>query len=230
MKVIAIIPSAGLGRRIGSLKGKRNFLPKQFFKVAGKEILIHTIEKFEKAKSIDEIIISTGKDYLSFTQKLIDKYKLRKVSKIVIGGKQRQRSVYNAFQTIKAAKEDLICIHDAVRPFITSEEIDKVISFSKKYKSVITAVKANDTIKTGKNYVTETLNRDEIWLVQTPQVFSFDILYKAYKKAWAEKFTATDEASIVERLNRYIYFYEIQGENRKITTKLDLDYAHFILK
>ena len=230
MKVIAIIPSAGLGGRISSSASKKSLLPKQFLKISGKEILIHTLEKFEKAKSIDEIIISSGKDQMKLAEKLVEKHKLRKVAKIVAGGKERQHSVYNAFQNVIAASSDLICVHDAVRPFISSIEIDEMISFAKKYKSVIAAVKANDTIKTGKYYVSKTLDRSKIWLVQTPQVFSFEILNRAFEKAWTENFIGTDEASIVERIGKRVYFFEIKGENRKITTTADLDYARFHLK
>lgn len=230
MKVIAIIPSAGLGSRISSSTRTKSLQPKQFLKISGKEILVHTLEKFEKAKSIDEIIISSGNDQMKLAEKLVEKYKLRKVSKIVAGGEERQHSVYNALRNVNAASNDLICVHDAVRPFISSVEIDEVISFSKKYKSVITAIKANDTIKTGKNYVSETLDRNKIWLVQTPQVFSFEILNKAFEKAWTENFIGTDEASIVERIGKRVYFFEIKGENRKITTTADLDYAKFHLR
>ena len=230
MKVIAIIPSAGLGGRISSSASKKSLLPKQFLKISGKEILVHTLEKFEKAKSIDEIIISSGKDQINLAEKLVEKHKLRKVSKIVSGGKERQYSVYNALQNVIAASRDLICVHDAVRPFISSVEIDEVVSFAKRQKSVIAAVRANDTIKTGKNYVSETLDRSSIWLIQTPQVFSFEILNRAFEKAWTENFIGTDEASIVERIGKRVYFFEIKGENRKITTTADLDYARFHLK
>lgn len=230
MKVIAIIPSAGLGRRISSSTRTKSILPKQFLKISGKEILVHTLEKFEKAKSIDEIIISSGKDHMKFAEKLVDKHKIRKVAKIVAGGKERQHSVYNALRNVIAASNDLICVHDAVRPFISSVEIDEVVSFAKRQKSVIAAVRANDTIKTGKNYVSETLDRSSIWLIQTPQIFSFEILNKAFEKAWTENFIGTDEASIVERIGKRVYFFEVKGENRKITTTADIDYARFHLK
>lgn len=230
MKVIAIIPSAGLGRRISSSTKTKSLLPKQFLKISGKEILVHTLEKFEKAKSIDEIIISSGKDQMKLVEKLVEKHKLEKVVKIVAGGKERQYSVYNALRNVNAASDDLICVHDAVRPFISSVEIDEVVSFAKRQKSVIAAVRANDTIKTGKKYVSETLDRSSIWLIQTPQIFPFEILNKAFEKAWAENFIGTDEASIVERIGKLVYFFEVKGENRKITTTADIDYARFHLR
>ncbi|MBM4175857.1 MAG: 2-C-methyl-D-erythritol 4-phosphate cytidylyltransferase [Ignavibacteria bacterium] len=231
MRVIAIIPSAGLGRRIeSSLKGKKSYLPKQFLKISGKEILIHTIEKFEQADFIDEILISSGREYLDHTSKLISKYKLKKVTTIVTGGEERQHSVYNAFKNSYASPSDLICVHDAVRPFISSIEINELILSAKKFKSIVAAVKASDTIKSGHSFVEKTLDRNKIWLVQTPQIFSYEILRKAFNRAWEQNFIGTDEASIVERIGRPVYFYEIKGENRKITTNLDLEYANFLLK
>ncbi len=231
MRVIAIIPSAGLGRRIKpSMKRNNSYLPKQFLKISGKEILLHTIEKFEKADLVDEIIISCGGEYLDLTSDLISKYKLKKVTTIVTGGKERQHSVYNAFINSNASSSDLVCVHDAVRPFISPTEIDQLISFAKKFKSIVAAVKASDTIKSGKTFVEKTLDRNKIWLVQTPQIFSCGILKKAYEHAWEQNFIGTDEASIVERIGKHVYFFEIKSENRKITTRLDFEYANFLLK
>ncbi len=233
MRVFTIIPAAGLGRRMNfspDFFGVDIHLPKQFIKINGKEILVHTIEKFEEAKSVDSIFISVNFDFIELTKKLLRKYKFKKVIAVVQGGKERQHSVYNALCQIKAQPSDLICVHDAVRPFIFSDEIDEIISFGKKYKSVIAAVKSKDTVKSGKKFVEKTLDRDRVRLVQTPQIFTYEILKKAFNKAWKENFIGTDEASLVELLNKRIYFYEIKGENRKITTSADLDYAKSLLK
>lgn len=223
MRTIAIIPSAGVGRRL------KAHLPKQFLKINGIEILVHTLLKFQRAKFIDEIVVASHKNFLDKTKRLVDKYRISKVQKIVIGGKERQDSVYAALKSIDAEPNDLICVHDAVRPLIKSKEIDELVEFARKKKSVIAAKKAIDTIKTGKNFVEETLDRNKIWLVQTPQIFSYKILKEAFDRAFAESFYGTDEASLVERLGYKVYFYRIKSENRKITLLEDFTYArHFL--
>ncbi|MCX8009677.1 MAG: 2-C-methyl-D-erythritol 4-phosphate cytidylyltransferase, partial [Ignavibacteria bacterium] len=136
MKVIAIITAAGVGKRMHSST------PKQFLKINGKEILVYTLESFQNANSIEEIIITASKEYLNKIKLLVKKYDLRKVKKIVEGGAIRQISVYNALSSIEAKNDDLICVHDAVRPFITIKQIDEIISFAKIKKSVIAAEKA----------------------------------------------------------------------------------------
>ncbi len=219
MKTIAIIPSAGMGKRFNST------IPKQFLKINGIEILAHTLLKFQNAKSIDEIIIASHKDFVSKTEKLVNKYRINKVKNIVIGGKERQDSVYSALKILSANKNDLICVHDAVRPLIKSKEIDELIEFAKKKKSVIAAKKAVDTIKTGGRFVESTLDRNRIWIVQTPQIFSYKILIDAFQKAYKENFYGTDESSIVERIGIKIFFYQLKSDNRKITLKEDFDFA-----
>lgn len=219
MKTIAIIPSAGVGKRFNSK------IPKQFIKINGIEILVHTLLKFQNAKRVDEIIIASHKDFVDRTEKLVNKYRIDKVKNIVIGGKLRQDSVYSALEIINANKNDLICVHDAVRPLIQSKEIDALIEFAKKKKSVIAAKKAVDTIKTGGKFVESTLDRNKIWIVQTPQIFSYRILIEAFEKAYTENFYGTDEASIVERLGIKVFFYQLKSDNRKITIREDFDFA-----
>lgn len=223
MKTIVLIPSAGKGKRLKAP------LPKQFLKVNKKEILIHTLLKFQKANRVDEIIIATDRKFLELTEKLVEKYKISKVSKIVIGGKERQDSVYHALLNCESSDNDLICVHDAVRPFISSKEIDEIIEFASKKKCVIAASKAIDTIKTGTEKVESTLDRNQVWLVQTPQVFTYEILKKAFDKAYNENFYGTDESSLVERLGVDIYFYQTREENRKITNQTDLEFARKFL-
>lgn len=224
MKTFVIIPAAGSGKRF--LAG----IPKQFHKINGIEILVHTILKFQKAKKVDKIIVSVNKDFIGKVENLVKKYRLNKVVKVVEGGKERQDSVYSALKSIKAEPSDLICVHDAVRPLISSKEIDELIEFASKKKSVIAAKKAIDTVKTGSNFVEDTLDREKIWLVETPQIFTYKILNEAFEKAYEDKFYGTDESSLVERLGVKVYFYQVKGENRKITLKEDLSFARIFLK
>lgn len=224
MKTFVIIPAAGSGKRF--LAG----IPKQFHKINGIEILVHTILKFQKAKKVDKIIVAVNKDFIGKVENLVKKYRLNKVVKVVEGGKERQDSVYSALKSIKAEPSDLICVHDAVRPLISSKEIDELIEFASNKKSVIAAKKAIDTVKTGSNFVEDTLDREKIWLVETPQIFTYKILNEAFEKAYEDEFYGTDESSLVERLGVKVYFYQVKGENRKITLKEDLSFARIFLK
>ncbi len=224
MKTIAIIPAAGSGKRFFSET------PKQFLKINGIEILVHTILKFQRAKNIDKIFVAVSKEYYNKVENLVKKYRLNKVIKIVEGGKERQDSVYSALKSINAEPNDLICVHDAVRPLISSKEIDELIEFAKRKKAVISAKKAIDTVKIGYNFVEGTLDREKIWLVETPQIFTYKILSEAFNKAYEDKFFGTDESSLVERLGVKVHIYQVKGENRKITLKEDLSFARIFLK
>lgn len=223
MRTFVIIPSAGKGSRM------KSSLPKQFLKINGKEILVHTLEKFQNAKLVDSIIVCASKEFIKKTESLIKRYGMTKVSNVVIGGKERQDSVYSGLKSLRADSRDLVCVHDAVRPFITSEEIDDLIKFATKKKAVIAAKKAVDTIKTGSKVVESTLDRKKLWIVQTPQIFNYEILIKAFDKAYKENFLGTDESSLVERLGIDIHFYELESDNRKITYPFDLKLAKILL-
>ncbi|MCX8056991.1 MAG: 2-C-methyl-D-erythritol 4-phosphate cytidylyltransferase [Ignavibacteria bacterium] len=223
MKTFVIIPAAGIGKRFNST------LPKQFLKINGIEILVHTLLRFQKSKLVYEIVVAVNKNFFGKTERLVKKYNLSKVSKIVLGGEERQHSVYSALTSLNPNINDLICVHDAVRPLIKPSEIDELIEFAQKKKSVIAAKRAVDTIKTGDKFVEATLDRNKIWLVQTPQIFSYKILKRAFEKAMEDNFLGTDEASLVERIGVKVYFYQIKSDNRKITLKEDFEFArHFI--
>ncbi len=218
MKVKVIIPASGSGARFG---GK---IPKQFFKVDGKEIIAHTLEKFNNIGLIDEIVISTQLEYFVKLSVIVKKYNLKKVKKIVEGGKQRQDSVYNALLNLECKKEDLILIHDAVRPFISKKKITELIKTAEKEKCVILGIPVNETIKRvdKNNIVTETLDRNNVWAIQTPQAFQYSILLKAFDKAMDENFTGTDEAAIVENAGFDVRVMKGEKSNVKITVKEDL--------
>ncbi len=218
MKVKVIIPASGSGERFGSK------IPKQFLKIEGKEIIALTLEKFNSIKLIDEIIISTKPEYFVRISTILKKYNLRKVSKIVEGGKRRQDSVYNALITSESEDDDMILVHDAVRPFISKKKIKELIITAMKYKCVIPGLPVAETVKIvdGKNYVTETIDRNNVRTIQTPQVFRFDILRKSFEKAYSEKFTGTDEAAIAENAGYKIKVIDGEKANVKITYREDV--------
>lgn len=218
MKVKVIIPASGSGERFG---GK---IPKQFLKIDGKEIIAHTLEKFNSIGLIDEIIISTQLEYFVKLSTILKKYNLKKVKKITEGGKLRQDSVYNALINLDCGNEDLILIHDAVRPFISKKKITELIRAAEEENCVILGLPVNETIKrVDKNsVVTETLDRQNVWAIQTPQAFQYGILIKAFEKAGNENFIGTDEAAIVENSGFPVKVIPGEKGNVKITVKDDL--------
>ncbi|MBK8550814.1 MAG: 2-C-methyl-D-erythritol 4-phosphate cytidylyltransferase [Ignavibacteria bacterium] len=218
MKVKVIIPASGSGERFG---GKT---PKQFLKIDGKEIIAHTLEKFNSISLIDEIIISTQLEYFVKLSTIIKKYNLKKVKKITEGGKLRQDSVYNALINLECDRDDLILVHDAVRPFISNKKIIELVKAAGKEKCVILGLPVNETIKRvdKNNIVTETLDRNNVWAIQTPQAFQYSILLNAFEKAMSENFIGTDEAAIVENAGIDVKVMEGEKRNIKITVKGDV--------
>jgi len=217
MKIFAIIPSGGRGTRFGS------DIPKQYLRVNGKEIIAYTLEVFQNCDLIDVICVAAEKEYFGLLEKIKQKYNITKLLNIVPGGKERQDSVYNALSSIPASGEDLIAVHDAARPLLPSEILDNAISECKITGSVVTAIKARDTLIKGNKKVFDYVQREEIYYAQTPQVFRYDILKPAMDMAQQEKFTGTDESMLVKRSGSDISIVEGSSINFKITTKSDLE-------
>ncbi len=218
MKVKVIIPASGRGVRFGSKT------PKQFLKIEGREIILRTIEKFHSIKLIDEIIISTKSECFVKLNNLIKKNKFSKVKKVVEGGKLRQDSVYNALLHLECSADDIILVHDAVRPFISPKKITELINEAVKVKCVIPGLPVTETVKkvNKKNEVITTVDRNGLWTIQTPQAFTYDVLKKSFEKAYKEKFTGTDESSIVENAGYKVKVINGEIANIKITLKEDL--------
>jgi 2-C-methyl-D-erythritol 4-phosphate cytidylyltransferase/2-C-methyl-D-erythritol 2,4-cyclodiphosphate synthase len=227
MKTVAIIPAGGAGKRL-----KASSVSKQYRHLDHMPVLIHTLKVFQKSKVIDNIVLAVPTDDLvSVRQELVDKYGLTKVTTIVAGGGERQDSVRNALFAIDG-KYDMVIIHDAVRPFVTGKMIREVVSAAKTTGAASAGVKAKDTIKETKknNMVAVTIPRHNLWLTQTPQAFGFELLKKAYKAAYDEKFYGTDDASLVERMGKKVKMIEGSYENIKITTSEDLIIAEALMK
>ncbi|MHB1685977.1 MAG: 2-C-methyl-D-erythritol 4-phosphate cytidylyltransferase [Ignavibacteriaceae bacterium] len=217
MKTFAIIPAAGKGVRSGFAA------PKQYLKIQGKELIVYTLEIFQKNKLVDEIIISADPAYFKLLQKLKEKYRLTKLLTIVEGGKERQDSVYNALKVLKAKANDLIAVHDAARPLLPASILTNSILSAKKNGNALVCVKAKDTLIKGKDKVESYINRNEIYFVQTPQIFRYKDLMSAMKKAYSENFYGTDESMLVNRLGKKIHIAEGSIINFKVTTKTDLE-------
>lgn len=226
MKTIAIIPAGGVGKRLKANVAKQYLLLNQL------PVLVNTLLVFQKSKIIDEIILLLPHgDLDSAGNELRNKYGLKKVTKIIAGGKERQDSVRNGLAAIND-KCDLVLVHDAVRPFVTEKMIREVVAAAKVTGAASVGVKAKDTIKeTGKDNVVEcTIPRQNLWLTQTPQVFKLEILKKAYKKAYEDSFYGTDDASLIERMGIKVKMVTGSYDNIKITTPEDLTMARALIK
>ena len=231
MKVIVIIPAAGLGTRMaGTAVGKTP--AKQFTEINGVPVLIHTLRKFSAASRVSEIVVALRKvEAETFAPRLAQE-RFAKPVRIVEGGEHRQESVANAIKSLAAAADDLVLVHDGVRPFVDQETIQHVIDAASKHGAAIAAVPAIDTIKqvdrtSDGAVVNATIPREHIVLVQTPQGFRFEVLQRAFDEAQRDGFTGTDEASLVERMGHPVAVVMGSARNMKITTPADLELAEF---
>lgn len=200
--------------------------PKQFIRLGAqnKEVIAYTIAKFQSLKQVSEIVIAAHGSFIKRVRKIIDQNKFTKVKNVVPGGKTRQQSVFNVLKAMDCHKNDVILVHDAVRPFITRRKISEIMREMKHHNAVIPGLKINDTLKrVSKNdYIIGTMSRDNTWRVQTPQAFKYGLLMKAYNIANRDKFNGTDEASLIEHANYKVRIIEGERTNIKITTKEDL--------
>jgi 2-C-methyl-D-erythritol 4-phosphate cytidylyltransferase len=240
MKVVVIIPAAGLGTRMASAtstKGKKPAASKQFTELAGTPILIHTLRKFAASSEVAEICIALRANEIEGFRRRLEKEAKDVLGKKVLfveGGEHRQQSVAHAIAAISAAADDVVLVHDAVRPFVTPEIIHDVIEAARKYGAAIAGVPAVDTIKEVQRtaegaVVTATIPRERVVMAQTPQGFRYDVLKKAFDEAEADGFMGTDEASLVERSGHEVAVVMGAVKNIKITTPGDLELAEFYL-
>jgi 2-C-methyl-D-erythritol 4-phosphate cytidylyltransferase len=215
MKVGAIIPAAGRGKRIGAS------IPKQFLEIQGRPLLHHTLTVFASCKLIDYVVLvmpradvnEVGKDWMN-------KYKI--VQEVVVGGEQRQDSVYNGFNSLEKGT-DIVVVHDGVRPFTTPQMITATVEAAQQYGAAITAIPVSDTVKQAADgFVKQTVSRDGLWRVQTPQAFQYGLLQQAFKKAQKDSYYGTDEGSLVEYLGERVKIVPGSELNIKITRKEDL--------
>ncbi len=241
MKVIVIIPAAGLGTRMAPAsdsKGKKLSASKQFSELGGIPILIHTLRKFAASAEVSEIYVALRASEMAGFRSRLEKEAddlLRKKIEIVEGGEHRQQSVAHALAVVAAAPDDIILVHDAVRPFVTAETIHDVIEAARKYGAAIAGMPAMDTVKQVERtaegaLITATVPRERVVMAQTPQGFRHSLLKKAFDEAAADGFLGTDEASLVERSGHEVAVVMGSPRNIKITTPADMELAEFFLK
>ena len=231
MNVSVIIPAAGLGTRMGrTAPEKAGISRKQFMLLNNSPILIHTIRKFLSSPSVTEIVVALRADDLNWAQNLFKDQGIASNVRVVQGGESRQQSVENALATI-GPEISLVAVHDAVRPFVEVEIIEKVIREAAETGAAIVGIVPVDTVKqVHRNKVRTTLPRERLILTQTPQVFRLDLLRQAFEKARADLFIGTDESSLVERLEQ-VEVSVVLGTDRniKITKPSDMDLARLYL-
>jgi len=240
MKVVAIIPAAGLGTRMAPVpSGKKKEAPsKQFTELGGTPILIHTLRKFAASPEISEIYVALrGNEIAGFRERLAGEGKpiSDKQVRLVEGGEHRQQSVANALAGVSAAVDDIVLVHDAVRPFVTQEIIRDVIQAAQKYGAAIAGMPAVDTVKQVERtaegaLITATVPRERVVMAQTPQGFRYEVIKRAFDDAAADGFMGTDEASLVERSGREVAVVMGSPRNIKITTPTDMQLAEFYLQ
>ncbi len=213
MNTIAVIPAGGKGIRSG------NAAPKQYLKFNDKELIVYTLDIFQQNEMIDEIIISAEGNYINLLNDLKEKYNLSKVSKVVEGGDTRQDSVYNGLKSLTdAADNDLIAVHDAARPLLPREVLTDAVQTAKQKGNALVCIKAKDTLIKGNKVVESYLDRDEVYYVQTPQIFPYSVLMQAMKNAYKNNFIGTDESMLVRQIGEKVNIVEGSVYNFKVTT------------
>lgn len=221
MKVACIVPAAGKGKRLGFKQDKA------FISLRGKPLLSHTLGALQRCAFIDEIIVVVSRGKLKTSKKLVKKCGFRKVSAVVTGGKRRFDSVKNGLRGAQNA--DFIVVHDGARPFVSEDLLEKVFLAAKKTGAALCATPLKQTLKiSDKNlFVSKTPARSSLWEAQTPQAFKKNLMVKAYRKA--KDRTATDDASLVEKLGYKVKIVKGSYRNIKITTPEDLELAKLFL-
>lgn len=218
MHCSVVIVAAGRGKRMGA------DVNKQYLELNGKEILAHTIEKFQTCNEITDIIIVTGKDEIRHCNKHIcEKYGFSKVKNIVAGGKERQDSVYNGLLAV-SEQAHIVLIHDGARPLIKNQQIKESIKVAAEVGACVVGVPVTDTVKIcdADQLVTQTPSRDTLWAIQTPQTFKYDLIMRAYKEGIEKKLVVTDDSMMVEALGWPVKVVSGRYDNIKITTPEDL--------
>jgi 2-C-methyl-D-erythritol 4-phosphate cytidylyltransferase len=218
MTTTFIVTAGGLGKRMGS------DIPKQFIEIHGKPILMHTLLKLQAFNSQAQFILTLPSDWCAYWVDLQKKHDFTMDIRVVDGGKERFHSIKNA---LKFAEGEIIAIHDGVRPLISHETLQGLMEGVAKHRAVIPVLGIKESVRLISENTSETINRDLLKIVQTPQVFTKELIQRAYECEFSNIFT--DDASVVEKTGVSIHFVQGNEENIKITTPLDLQLAVYFL-
>jgi 2-C-methyl-D-erythritol 4-phosphate cytidylyltransferase len=230
-RITAILPASGLGTRMGAET------PKQFLELDGTPIVIHSLRRIAACPLVTDIIVATRGDVLESLQSTIRAEKFTQFVRLVRGGDSRQDSVAQALREVPEDTE-IVLVHDAVRPFVTVDQITRVIEEARKCKAAILGIPAMDTVKEVKRaslpedvaLIIGTIPRERVVLAQTPQAFSAKLLKEAFARAEADGVNASDEAGLVERIGHDVHVVLGSERNIKITRPADMELARFYLE
>ena len=214
--------------------GKKAPDSKQFLEINGTPIVFHTLRVFARNRQVSQIVVALRKNEMERFRQQLEKEKLAARVEMVEGGEHRQQSVGNAVASLRAAPDDVVLVHDAVRPFVDDEIIASVISEVEKHGAAIAGLPAVDTIKQVERaadgaIITSTIPRERVVQAQTPQGFRYSLIQRAFSSAAVDGFMGTDEASLVERLGESVRVVMGSPRNIKITTPGDLELAEFLM-
>ena len=230
-RIAAILPAAGLGTRMGAET------PKQFLELDGVPIVILSLRSIASCELVTDIIVATRGDGVARLEERIRQETFKQKVRVVRGGDSRQDSVAQALQLVSNDTE-IVLVHDAVRPFVTREQITRVIEEARKCRAAILGIPAMDTVKEVKRaslpedvaLITATIPRERIVLAQTPQAFDTKLLKEAFARAQADGVNASDEAGLIERLGYDVHVVLGSERNMKITKPADMELARFYLE
>jgi 2-C-methyl-D-erythritol 4-phosphate cytidylyltransferase len=218
-RVVAVVPAGGSGVRMRSAR------PKQYLALGGVALLIHTLRALVRAEVVDGLVLAVPAERVESTRRLLKRHRVSRVLDVVAGGVDRQESVWRALQAVPAGASWVV-VHDAVRPFITAGLVKQVLAAAQQHGAAVCGLAVRETVKRVKTGTVEsTLEREGLWLIQTPQVFRRDLLWEAHDKARRDGFAGTDDAVLVERLGEPVAMVPGLAENLKITTPEDLAVA-----
>ena len=205
---------------------------KQFIDLCGKPILAVTLSHFQRCNLVDRIVVAVSQDDVDYClREIVDRYKLSKVFKVIVGGKRRQDSVRKGIEAVTNCCR-WVLIHDGVRPLVTNGLIERVIKAGNDFRAVITGLPVKETVKEAdsKGRVLRSIDRGHLWLIQTPQIFRWEDIHLAHQKAikhdWEE---ATDDAFLIEKMGIPVKIIRGEEDNIKVTTPQDLDIARFLI-
>ena len=222
--VSAVIVAAGKGIRM------KDNVRKQYLPLAGRPVLSHCLTLFEECDLINKIILVVPQDDFDYCQnKILSKFKIK--IDLVAGGKERQDSVYNGLIAL-GENNGIVIIHDGVRPFANKEMIKSCVTGAKKHGACIIGVPAQDTLKkiSSLGNIEKTIERNNIWLAQTPQAFQYEVIRKAHENARLKGYAGTDDAFLVEQMGNPVKIIKGSKNNIKITTREDLKLAEVMLQ
>jgi 2-C-methyl-D-erythritol 4-phosphate cytidylyltransferase/2-C-methyl-D-erythritol 2,4-cyclodiphosphate synthase len=222
MSCWGLIVAAGAGRRIGGA------VPKQYRELAGRPLLAWTLGAFERAAAIDAVVLTVAADQLERARAVVEEHELTKVLKIVAGGAERSESVCRGLDALEGRDDDLVAIHDGARPLVAPALIERVVAAAARDGAAIPAVPIPDTVKRAEGRtVRATVDRSQLYLAQTPQVFRLELIRRAYASTGPG--APTDDAQVVEELGEPVRLVEGDPENLKVTVAEDLERAATLL-